>query len=78
MKRNLKTLLIAALLVTAPMLMLAQTPPHPNGGNAPSSGNGNTPVGQAPSAPIGGGTEILVALGIAYAISRYRVEKKAE
>ena len=76
MKRNLKTLLIAALLVTAPMLMLAQTPPHPNGGNAP--GGGNTPVGGAPSAPIGGGTEILVALGIAYAISRYRVEKKAE
>ena len=76
MKRNFKILLIGALLVTAPLLMLAQTPPHPNNGAAP--GGGNTPVGQAPSAPIGGGTEILVALGIAYAISRYRVEKKAE
>jgi len=76
MKRNFKILLIAAFLVTAPLLMLAQTPPHPNNGGAPTGAN--TQVGHAPSSPIGGGTEILVALGIAYAISRYRVEKKAE
>jgi hypothetical protein len=74
MKRNLKTLLIAAFLLTAPLLMLAQ--PHPNGGANP--GGGNTPVGGSPSAPIGGGAEILVTLGIAYAISKYKGSKKEE
>mgnify|MGYP001811314133 CR=1 FL=1 len=77
MKINFKILLIAAFLVTAPLLMLAQNPPHPNNGGAP--GTGNTPVGGSPSgAPIGGGAEILVTLGIAYAISKYRASKKEE
>lgn len=76
MKINFKILLIAALLVTAPLLMLAQ-PPHPNGGGAP--GPGNTQVGHEPAgAPVGGGTEILIVLGIAYAISRYKTAKKEE
>lgn len=75
MKINFKILLIAAFLVSAPLLMLAQ-PPHPNNGAAP--GAGNTPVGQSPSAPIGGGAEILITLGIAYAISKYKGTKKEE
>ena len=43
--------------------MMAQNPPHPNGGNAPNSGT-NTPVGGG--APIGGGLIIMIALGAAY------------
>jgi hypothetical protein len=62
MKRNLKIVVIATLLVTAPLLMLAQTPPHPNGGNAP--GNGNGPVGGG--APIGSGIAMMIAMGAAY------------
>lgn len=59
---NLKILLIVAFLVVAPLLILAQTPPHPNGGNAPGSGNG--PVGGG--APIDGGISCLIILGIGY------------
>ncbi len=64
MKRNLKILLIATFMVTAPLLIIAQ--PHPNGGNNPNAGGStNNPVG--PSAPIGNGTFILLALAAAYA-----------
>jgi hypothetical protein len=62
MKRNLKIVVIAALLVTAPLLMLAQAPPHPNGGAAPGENNG--PVGGG--APIGSGVVMLIAMGAAY------------
>jgi hypothetical protein len=62
MVRTLRTLLIAALFVTSPLLMMAQTPPHPNGGNAPDAGNG--PVGGG--APIGSGLTIMITLGAAY------------
>ena len=63
MKRNLKVLLIAAFMVTAPLLIFAQ--PHPNGGNNPNAGGTtNNPVG--PSAPIGNGTFILLMLAAAY------------
>jgi hypothetical protein len=44
-------------------------------------GNGSETGGPAingPSAPIGGGAGILVAFGIAYAISRYNNKKKEE
>ncbi len=63
MKRNIKIFVIAAFLVTAPLLMFAQ--PHPNGGNAPNVGGTNNPVG--PSAPIGNGTFLLLTLSMAYA-----------
>ena len=56
-------MIIAILLVTAPLLMLAQAPPHPNGGSAPTAGNG--PVGGG--APIGSGTVVLLSLALAYA-----------
>jgi hypothetical protein len=64
MKRNLRISLLAALLITAPLLMLAQ-PPHPNGGGAPTGTN--TKVGDQPSAPVGSGTFILLTLAVAYA-----------
>ena len=44
--------------------MLAQTPPHPNGGNIPGSENG--PVGGG--APIGSGVIILLVLGGSYGV----------
>ena len=62
MKKNFKVLLIATLLVTAPLFMFAQVPPHPNGGNAPGGSNG--PVGGG--APIGSGVVMLVVMGAAY------------
>jgi len=62
MKRNFKIILIATFLFTAPLLSLAQAPPHPNGGHAPGSGNG--PVGGG--APIGNGVIILVVMGAAF------------
>jgi hypothetical protein len=64
MKRNLKILLIAVLLTAAPVLMMAQTPPHPNGGNTPA-GPGNHKVGEG--APIGEGNIILFTLALAFA-----------
>lgn len=66
MKLSIKTLLLAILLAAAPLLMNAQTPPHPNNGNAPDSGNG--PVGGG--APVGSGTVILFALALVYAVKK--------
>jgi hypothetical protein len=65
MKRNLRIVLIAAFLVTAPLIMFAQQPPHPNGGN---NGPGGGPVGGG--APIGSGVVLLVAMGAAYGASK--------
>jgi hypothetical protein len=66
MKRKLRIMTIAAMLAFSPLFMLAQAPPHPNGGNAP--GTGNTKVGDNPSgAGIGDGVFVLLALSMAYA-----------
>lgn len=64
MKINFKKSFIAALLISVPLLMIAQ-PPHPNNGGAPSAGS-NTKVGDQPSAPVGSGTFILTLLAMAY------------
>ncbi|MFZ4707848.1 MAG: hypothetical protein ACOYMF_17730 [Bacteroidales bacterium] len=73
MKKNFKILILAAFFVTAPLIMLAQVPPHPNGGNAPNGGNG--PVGGG--APVGSGLSILVAMGAAYGARRlYQIRDK--
>jgi len=61
MKKVKRTLIIAAL-IAAPLFILAQNPPHPNGGSGP--GTGNTPVGGG--APIDGGLTIMLLLGAAY------------
>jgi hypothetical protein len=73
MKRNFKIILIAVLLVTAPLLMFAQNPPHPNGG---VNGPGGGPVGGG--APIGNGVILLVAMGAAYGARKlYQMQRSA-
>ncbi|MCB0805131.1 MAG: hypothetical protein KDC05_04980 [Bacteroidales bacterium] len=62
MKKALRTVVVLAFILTAPIFVIAQNPPHPNGGGAP--GGGNTPVGGG--APIGGGLIIMMALSAAY------------
>jgi hypothetical protein len=75
MKRKFRIAFIAVFLVTAPLLMLAQTPPHPNGGNAPGAGNG--PVGGG--APVGSGVVLLLAMGAAYGTGKlYKMRSTAE
>ena len=74
MKKNLKVAIITVLMVSAPILVLAQTPPHPNGGSNPGVGNG--PVGGG--APIGSGTLILFSLALAYSITRFNEAKRKE
>ena len=64
MKRKFRIVLIAGFLIAAPLLMLAQSPPHPNGGNAPNVGGSNGPVGGG--APIGGGVVLLVTMAAGY------------
>jgi len=66
MKRTFRIILTAIFLLSAPLLMLAQSPPHPNGGAAPGGGNG--PVG---GAPVGDGIYILIAMALVYGISRW-------
>ena len=67
MKKNFKILLVAGLLMSAPFILQAQTPPHPNSGNAPTSPH-NTRVGDSPaSAPIGSGSVFLLLLSAVYA-----------
>ncbi len=73
MKRTIKILVISALFFLAPVVLLAQNPPHPNGGNGP--GSGNTPVGGG--APIGSGLVMLIALGAAYGAKKvYNLRKE--
>lgn len=66
-------MIIAAFLVTAPLLLLAQ--PHPNNNGLPP-GPGNTRVGGA-TAPIGSGTFILLILAAAYAGRKVYVVRDA-
>nr|MBC8487204.1 hypothetical protein [Bacteroidota bacterium] len=56
MKKAIKLLVVTAFLIAAPVFLIAQNPPHPNGGNPP--GTGNTPVGGG--APIDGGLSIML------------------
>jgi len=71
MKQLIKTLAIVALITLGTTLM-AQNPPHPNGGNDPTSG-GNTPVG---GAPIGGGLVMMMIMGVAYGAKKvYHLRK---
>ena len=62
MKKVIRVAVVTAFFLTAPLLMLAQNPPHPNGGSGP--GGGNTPVGGG--APVGGGLIILLTLTMGY------------
>ncbi|MFZ4706943.1 MAG: hypothetical protein ACOYMF_13130 [Bacteroidales bacterium] len=75
MKRKLRIILIAVLLITAPLLMLAQAPPHPNNGSAPTHGT-NGPVGGG--APIGSGTIILIGLAGLYCANKVYTFRKVQ
>ncbi len=73
MKKIILILIVFALVYAGSLL--AQTPPHPNGGIGPTGGN--TPVGGA--APIGGGLLILLSLGLGYAMKRiYSLRKSGK
>jgi hypothetical protein len=66
MKKILSTILLATLIFVLPFGLRAQSPPHPNTGNAPSGAN--TAVGsQQSSAPVGSGNYVLLVLALAYA-----------
>jgi hypothetical protein len=72
MKKAVKMLVIAGLFLVFPLFLVAQNPPHPNGGGGP--GGGNTPVGGG--APIDGGLSIMLLLGAAYGSREiYRMKK---
>jgi hypothetical protein len=71
MKRKLKITLITILLSSFYLTGHAQQPPHPNGGNTPGVGNG--PVGGG--AALGGGMYILIAMGLAYGLRRYYMNR---
>ncbi len=53
-----------AIALSLPLILSAQTPPHPGGD--PSTGGHTTVGGNAPGAPIGSGTIILTLLAAAY------------
>ena len=72
MKKTMRILITLAALLAFPVIMMAQTPPHPNGGNPP--GGGNVPVGGG--APIDGGLSIMLILGAAYGSRKvYQLKK---
>ena len=62
MKRKTITFVITMFFLAAPMMLLSQNPPLPNGGNNPTGGN--TPVGGG--APIGSGLIIMFSLALGY------------
>jgi hypothetical protein len=73
MKKFIKLIALLLIFTIFPVLLSAQNPPHPNGGNAP--GGGNTPVGGG--APIDGGFLVMMALGSLYATRRvYQFKNK--
>lgn len=74
MKTKIKTFVIVAL-ISIPLAMFAQGPPHPNGGNAPNPST-NTPV-PGGGAPIGGGLVIMMALAAAYGTRKVTQSKRS-
>jgi polyferredoxin len=74
MKHIFKTVIIAAFLTLAPLLLFSQLPPHPGDGKPPTG----DPVGEA-GAPVGNGTFILFTFALAYAVRKiYVVRSTAE
>jgi hypothetical protein len=66
MEKKLRITFVALFLAAAPLLTLAQQPPHPNAGENPGIGNG--PVGGG--APISNGTLLLLGLAGLYGMKR--------
>ncbi len=69
MKKIITTIAIAIIALS----INAQTPPSPNGDGSSPTGGGNTPVGGG--APIGSGIAVLLALGGAYAVKKWKNTK---
>jgi hypothetical protein len=80
MKRAFRIFIITAFMAIAPMLMLAQNPPHPGDGTGGDPTGSGTEVGGTPpaGAPIGNGTLILLTLAMAYAGRKVYVMQSAE
>jgi hypothetical protein len=77
MKKIIVALTVIGLLFLCGPLSAQPTAPDP-GTNQNGSAVGGPALNGQPSAPIGGGAGILVAFGIAYAISRYNSKKKED
>ena len=78
MKRSFKILIITAFMAIAPVILMAQTPPHPD--DDPTKDPNSTTVGGGPpaGAPVGNGTFILLTLAAAYAGRKVYVMQSAE
>jgi hypothetical protein len=74
MKKIIVALSVLGLALCLSGPLSAQPLPGEQGNGDQTGGN---PI-NGPSAPIGGGAGILVAFGIAYAISHYNKKKEAE
>jgi len=66
MKHLIRSLILIAI-ITSVSFLSAQTPPHPNGGGAPATGNNTQVGGNNGGAPIGSGNIFLFILALAYA-----------
>lgn len=78
MKKIFKSTLIAIFIMAAPVLLNAQTPPHPNNGSG-APGNGNTVVGgQQGGAPVGNGNMLLLGLAMLYAAKKLVDSRKEQ
>jgi len=58
------TMTVAAILIVSPFILLAQDPPHPNGGNAPGAGNHKVGGESNGSGPVGDGIFLLIAFSL--------------
>ena len=54
----------------------AQSPPHPNSGGAPTTGNNTTVGGQQGGAPIGSGNFLLIGLALLYATKKSAASRR--
>jgi hypothetical protein len=80
MKRSIKLYIVSVFLIIAPVLLVAQQPPHPNNGSNPNTNpGGNTKVGDQPlGAPVGDGTAIFVLLGLCYVLNKVNTLRLAK
>ena len=71
--KKIKSFIVIITIVIVPVIVVSQPDPQHNGNG---SGVGNTPVGGPSSGPIDGGSGILLALGLVYAVkSAFRIKK---
>ena len=77
MNRTLFFRIIAiSLFVAGTLYTRAQTPPHPNSGGAPTTGNNTTVGGQQGGAPVGSGTFLLLGLAVMYGTRKAYTSRK--